>query len=444
MPALWSVLKIIWSGLKIILIGVLTALPVACATYGHLEFEPKPITGDGYKAFAVEINDYGSYWDADEAEKVLEHVRQESNRTNTVVVLYVHGWHHNASPKDSDFLAFKESLSGLTATLKNNPLFEQARVELTGIPDVSVLGIYVGWRGRSLPWYFDYLTFWGRKAAAERVGAGDFREFILRLQQIYEERNGAKNKEEEAKAKDQNPFMGLVTVGHSFGGQVLFTATSTAIERELIVAGPKNAQQSPSETVAPLNGIGDITLLLNPALEAYQFEKIQRLYSAYTYNCLQTPIFMVVSGEGDWARRIWFPRGRWAGQLFRPSFKSAAEYEMWHQALGEYEPHRTHELEEVKHLPSSLSVKHYETKEIINIDFTAGMVAAEASLMPLKERNRKRFSPVLIAYSSKDLVQGHTGIFTKPFHQFLIEYIAFIEGKRMILRSKKGKGEICQ
>src|SRR5206468_3336448 len=69
------------------------------------------------------------------------------------------------------------------------PMYDRARAaihdgELAG--PFRIIGVYVGWRGRSVPGMIDYATFWGRKSAAERVGQSDFQEFMVRLKNAYE------------------------------------------------------------------------------------------------------------------------------------------------------------------------------------------------------------------------------------------------------------------
>ncbi len=139
-------------------------------------------------------------------------------------------------------------------------LYAQSRGVLTNSTEVQVIGVYVGWRGRSLPDPFDYLTIWPRKEAAERVGDGDLREFLARLEVLYQKRNTA----------GIHPFLGLVAVGHSLGGQVLLRSTAPEIERELVVAA--EGSQPPF-----ISGFGDLAVLVNPAVEANQFERIHRL-----------------------------------------------------------------------------------------------------------------------------------------------------------------------
>jgi hypothetical protein len=74
----------------------------------------------------------------------------------------------------------------------------------------------------------DYLTFWDRKHAAEHVGDGDLREFLLRLNLIY--RTSYQDR------TSSTPYVGLVSFGHSLGAQVLFKAISSTMENELIAA----------------------------------------------------------------------------------------------------------------------------------------------------------------------------------------------------------------
>jgi hypothetical protein len=46
-----------------------------------------------------------------------------------------------------------------------------------------------------------------------------------------------------------------------------------------------------------------------------------------------------------------------------------------------------------------------------------------------------------VAYSSEKLIEGHTGIFTDTFRNFLVDYVAFIEGKRMLVNRASSDNE---
>lgn len=167
-----------------------------------------------------------------------------SKVSNVIVVLFVHGWHHNAKPGDENLRDFAASVTDTRRRLIDiaNPeseVYRLSRKNLTGTESLSVISIYVGWRGRSLPWILDYITFWGRKASAERVGQGDLREFLIRLNSLYREKRDLR-----ANGTTRH-FLGMTSFGHSFGGQVLFKAVAGEIENELIakVASPNGSSQ---------------------------------------------------------------------------------------------------------------------------------------------------------------------------------------------------------
>ena len=231
--------------------------------------------------------------------------------------------------------------------------------------------------------------------------------------------------------------MGLVILGHSFGGQVLFKAVADAIESELLYRGVEKKNH-------PVRGIGDMAVLVNPALEAHQFERIRRLYSAFTYPPSQTPIFMVVSGEGDTARQILFPLGRHISRLFRPGFSSEEAKALWVTALGEYDGQRTHTLN-LTTQTNALQTDDYSRNEykLLAFDFTGPTPLGGGVLAPIPNRHQP-FSPVVVAYSAEELIAAHSGIFKDEFRNFMIDYIAFVEGKRMLLKRHSAHLASCQ
>jgi hypothetical protein len=302
---------------------------------------------------------------------------------------------------------------------------------LTGNPDITVIGIYVGWRGQSLPMPLDYATFWDRKAAAERVGDGDLREFLVRLNRIYRDRSAARERSKRA------PFMGLVSIGHSFGGQVLFKVVATTLEKELIEAtrfsAASEASRRPKTTLRePLQGFGDLTVLVNPAFEALQYERIHQLNAQVVYNRRQTPLLLVLSAENDLARKLAFPLGRWVDGLIGPPFR-LDQKELWTTALGEYEPQRTHEITIVTE-PSTFDAKDYVSKPctILNLDHTSIPTIAGVRLTPTA-RAPQPYSPFIVAYASLQVILGHSGIFEDRLRNFLNDFVAVVEGKKMLL-----------
>src|SRR3569833_2519326 len=89
-------------------------------------------------------------------------------------------------------------------------------------------------------------------------------------------------------AENQNPapavpehFLGLVTIGHSFGAQVLMKAIAGPMEDQLQRLNEKPGYLRDAAPTVPdaakevtLTGIGDLVVLVNPATEASQYQRL--------------------------------------------------------------------------------------------------------------------------------------------------------------------------
>jgi hypothetical protein len=404
-----SSLKSSNGSLALLVSAYLVLILSGCAMYNH----PYPVetnTDRRYDLHVVQSDDYGSFWDTNVAQSALNHIDALSKKTNTLVVVFIHGWHHNAQGDDDNLGDFKESLGELY-----DELTKEARKELrrsvTRSDDFRIVGIYIGWRGRSLPWLADYATFWGRKSAAERIGGGDVSEFIERLQRIYLRANAHDENDVRGSYK---PFTGLVTVGHSFGGQVLWQSLERLLEDSLIRRAPcmanlldPAARPTAEEERLPIDSLGDLNLLVNPALEAYQYARVDALYRQLKYPPSQTPQVVVFSADNDDARKIWFPLARGASALFRPLRRSDNDgYQgtLYGHALGEVATQLTHILgktQDPKEPDSLVEDDYKEPAKIVGFDFTGETVFAGVNLAPMQrpapgQAGRVPYSPVLV------------------------------------------------
>lgn len=423
--------------IKVLIAIVLTAFFASCGLY-HKNFRQTDGPFDAKADFVIQVDDYGSFWDREIPARALQTIAEESRRTNTIVVLFIHGWHHNAATDDENLQDFARSLRLIREKLDDNVggkpgIYRQSRLNLTERGDVKVIGIYVGWRGKSLPMPLNYLTFWGRKAAAERIGDGDLREFLLRLNRIYLERNGARPH------SSKMPFMGMISFGHSFGGQVLFKVVASTIESELIETTSKSTEAPKHRLTKPLTGFGDMIVLVNPALEAFQYERIHRLNKQIEYDRNQAPLLLIISSETDFARQFFFPLGRTLDALFRAPFRDNQRAQ-WTQALGEYEPQRTHVVEILEGVPTKFDPSTYINDRcgIVNYDLTNVPAIGGVKLSPTGNQAHP-FSPFLVAYASGKVVLKHSGIFEERLREFLNDYVAIAEGKRMLLADPQAK-----
>lgn len=402
--------------LFIFLLGIV----IAGCSFGHEEYSASKDyhLPDG-APLVLEVNDFGRFWNRAKAEEALNQIAQATTNTNTVVLVFVHGWRHNAKADDGNLEDFIKTVNEMKSTLSSDGYIKD-RQELGLKNDIKVISLYVGWRGKSLPSKLDLLTFWGRKSAAETVGDGDLREFLWKLQKLYMERNKAKE-----------TFMGLVTIGHSFGGQVVFKAVTETFEKDLtdVIAATKGERNLEGKLRANsiASGFGDMTVLINPALEAYQYERIHRLTQQLAFTPSQAPVLLVVSANNDWPRQNLFPWGRRLTKPFRPWFPDDDDQEqLWYTALGEYAPQQTHTLKQIQASEDS----DYEG---CKADFTGEITLGHAVLQPKKDIPRQPFAPVVVAYTASEIIDGHNEIFQGDFITFLTKYIAYVEGKRICL-----------
>lgn len=428
----------------IVLITALTALLVGCSFYNK-PWPVRPASPDArYTLEIVQIDDFGSFWDAPHAEHVANQIDAWSRTQNIFVVVFIHGWHNNASPDNGNLRDFEKYLEGITRQL-DKPAFADLREQLTGQRAYRLVGVFVGWRGKSLPMPLDYATMWWRKDAAERVGNGDVGEFLERLQRSYLRANSTV-------PRDNNPpiksFMGLVNLGHSFGGQVLMKTISWRIESDLI----QRTRGLMADTIEPppmdeghligqrevIDSYGDVNILLNAALEAYQYARIDALSRRIRYLPAQTPQLLVLSADNDWARQSFFPIARLLTLPFRPLFRNSYQGQLWGKALGELESQQTHDLNLSPASPDSLTSQSIaeQADKIQDYDFTSETVFDHMKLSPRPGRTIPN-SPVAVIYTHQDIIKEHSGIFDSGLREFLIHYVAFLQAKRMLLRQEK-------
>jgi hypothetical protein len=409
--------------------------------YNHEFTDQKfPTTGPQIDFHVVQADDQGSFWNTGLANEALKRVEDLAGEQNTLVVLFIHGWNHNADPNDANMRDFHQSLLALHAEL-THPERQDFRARHTGSGEIRVVGIFVGWRGRTLPGPLNKMfTFWGRKPCAERVGDGDVGEFILRLQRIYLRSNAN---------QPSGRYTGLVCIGHSFGGQVLWKSLQRGVEAALVERTAKmsnvllpaaDANACPARV--PVDALGDLNVLVNPAFEAYQYGRIDSLYRRITFPVTQVPQVITFSADDDYARKFWFWLARGvslAARPFRPGFRSEFQRQLYGRALGELACQVTHTLRPVPDESDTLThadlkpVESPQESTLWDFDFTKGLVLKGVELSRVSGAPEVEHSPVAVVRTTGKIIDGHTGIFRPAFTQFLHQYVAYIEAKRVLL-----------
>jgi hypothetical protein len=277
--------------------------------------------GDRWLGF-IEVTDQGAFHDEAKMYKLLGRVGRQAKETDLIILTYVHGWQHNADTSDSDVETFR-------ALLRDVSLKEEARSGREGSKRRKVVGIYVGWRGRSfrLP-YIEYLSFWDRKAVAERV-QHSLGTVLTTLHFVWKEGN-------QGCWPDTKPrSTRLLTIGHSFGGLIV---GRTALP---ILVHALNEQSSLSSGL--MDGLGDLVVLINPAVEAAAFKDAWGFIVEYPHRTTTAPVLVAITSKVDRATRWAFPAGRYFS-TWLDDFKTPLEREDALMAVGHVERYSTHSV----------------------------------------------------------------------------------------------------
>ncbi len=169
-------------------------------------FEPQ-VVGEKTRLSIVEFDDQG---ELKQPEQLIQTTRWLRTRGSgpILVMLFVHGWNHNAGAHDQNLADFRKTLEELRTT---------------GVyPHGEILGVYLSWPGNVLnePMFGDLaLQFWSfgnRYRAAQRVGRLSCTEAMLSiLASARLQGEGA-----EMRARERKDVQ-TVVVGHSMGGLVV-------------------------------------------------------------------------------------------------------------------------------------------------------------------------------------------------------------------------------
>jgi hypothetical protein len=383
----------------------------------------------------IELSDDGHVKDEAQKEQVFDMVRQIAGEKGAIIMTFVHGWHHGAGVCDSNVACFRNVLQGISDDpdrLNKGP----------------VIGIYLGWRGESGR-FLQGATFYNRKHTAHRIGEEAGSRILLELADLENEIN------DELDQKRSSGFVTMLTVGHSFGGALVFSAVDNALVSEWNgrdgvgpLAGPDGIKKKRRE-------LGDLVLLINPAFEADRyrlFDEDLSLPGRYEPEC---PILVTVASQGDAAVGTAFPAGRFLWLLWHPWRWGHFGAEL--TGAGHYAPQWTHELRydgppaTAKQDPGSCGCPFASPEEIrklrVAVDEAVQATPSTdrgpcAALRALDANGLKgslpdgirlteirpnwdRSSPYLVMHANANLIPGHNEIYSPSFVKLLLTYLNF-------------------
>jgi hypothetical protein len=339
----------------------------------------------------VEFDDFGRLFNRAQLDQTIGSAEKIARRTITVgentkpaggvVVVYVHGWKHNAKNGDEDLEHFKNAIVSL-GKLDDEVLHYERKI----------MGIYVGWRGDSVPIpYVKNLTFWDRKITAHSVGDGAVNELFKKLTLI----------------RNKYPSSRLVIVGHSFGTAVVYSAMEHQILSEIIESPPANSTPVPLDK---LTKRWDMIVLVNSAFEAMQVRAQYAAARSREYVEGQLPYLVFITSQADWATDYAFPAGRSLSTMFKKySDTDSIGREMNLTAIGHYIPYVTHQLVALDKCPPDPITQTPDTRNMTSKDNLRNVVKSKdycfGDLRPMQEvrakSNAKLSIPNKVTYLSQ-------------------------------------------
>jgi hypothetical protein len=248
----------------------------------------------------IEFDDHGEFWDRAQLDYALGKIGLAQQDHGAIVVTFMHGWNNNASrgnesSPDGNLFKFKAILE------------QVAKLEAAGAsPARPIVGVYLAWRGEALHPWINFLSFFSRLGAAQKVGAGTaVTESLLAIAGLVHSNQASQS----------------VLVGHSFGGLIVEKALFQSIVRLATQSALRSHAPDGSFRVERSDFPADLIVLVNPAapalyarseLSALQQWKVaakEKVDSAYVCNGSADwrPLIVSITSVGDAATGLAFP-----------------------------------------------------------------------------------------------------------------------------------------
>jgi hypothetical protein len=394
-------------------------------TYYTAETRPRYLAA-GFRSPIVEFDDDGymrAPWQLDSALFAMDTAASTTlHRSHPVVVLvFIHGWHNNASLDNDNLQKFNQFADALQARLQSD----------TATARTTVLPIYFAWRGQNtlnphwynsyiIPFIAQYLTFFSRKSTAERIGRGELEVALARISQKWHEWRLSPS------SVQRENF--LVIAGHSFGGAALLTATlpQLAAEQEAIrekarvmlsggetspsiVAPPPPDSSTRAQAAKNVSRLAPANLLIavNPAIEASMMDRTVLSHGAPFAADGQEPQLLVLDADNDRPRSVFFKIGQSLGNLTHVRT-----------------PHSQAERLAVAKLPGQVQFSLSREDGVPKDGHACPPDATPTYKLHLVALdNRPCLNTIMVVQTHQKIVNGHSGIWGDDNREFLIRFV---------------------
>jgi hypothetical protein len=366
----------------------------------------------------VEFDDQGWMWDRRQLTNVLERITEENHKQPLLMVVFAHGWKHNAGWKDENVQMFQNTLKQLHGVEQELSVKENRQPR-------RMAGVYLGWRGLSATIEpFKELSFWSRKDRAHEIGRGAVIELLVGLEAI---RKNTKHIHPE-----RSPATKLIIVGHSFGGALVYSAAAP------FLVG--NTVDTIDDTGAahPPRGFGDLVILVNPAFEAARFEPFRSASSSQKFFPKQPATLAIFTSKTDSATKFWFVAGRRLSTVFE-SHRDQYQKQANIRTAGHFSEIITHNLKPRRGVSKEARIAtRMESEETTTMQSAEQVMKIKRQLQQAEKflapppftgvnlaatKNYQTNSPVYVVSVDGSIIQGHGGITHPTFITFLREFV---------------------
>lgn len=390
-----------------------------------------------YDLGIIEFDDRGHVWSAEQEKLVLDHIRNVA-RNGVTMIVYAHGWHHNAAPHDGNIDSFRKVLATIAA---------QNHIGMTcGVPTPEknrVVGVYIGWRGESsdnklLKWF----TIWGRKQTAQRIGgASTAYERLMKydgsLPYVLNALDLIRLEANEKITRRDERFSSLTIVGHSLGGAMLLSSM-----QQLVFRSERPHYKTKDRPL--IQGVGDLVVLLNPAVEARRYGYFEAVVSpGATFESAQAPVLITVSSKGDWQNKWPF----WIARFFSTVIWPPRWLEPVRSTvnLGWRSKYKTHELTLTSDTagtldrldPFTLADNDFYPQGInpssteIHLGRDLAFYGHQIQYTRRQGTSIHEDAPFLIVQGTEAIIEDHNDIFSNRLLAFLLPFSTATERKRV-------------
>jgi hypothetical protein len=342
------------------------------------------------------------------------------------LIVFVHGWKHNAHSEDPNARDFRAFLSRVKSETPNR----------------RIVGIYVGWRGLAVDAIepIRSTTLLDRKQTAEHVAKGSVRELFARINRFQV------NFTDESKRT-----LVSVLIGHSFGGLIVFNGVSQLLLDAAVDPEQSRPASGGRRDYRKVEPYFDLTILVNPAFEASRYEALHQVAACRRFPDGQTPVFLSLTAENDSATGFWFHAYRRIATLFEKYYqpkdvgnqeRSGRKGKQTHKELeedanrrtvGYVDRYRTHSLYLKGDVPPQIDgyQSKFECANVCSPLATASVVrpapnapvefpARNGQTMVLIHEPRESCdpnNPFWVIQVNKKVISGHDGFFKFPDDQ---------------------------